>query len=242
MFSVWLHLPLEASFNTSVFMCVRFFFFVRVYVLCIFCCTLLSTEMFGGLLRPMSFCLAALLWTCTAQKMLSNRAAGAAQTRLKTGQASRNSRRPWRSTRVGAQTHTHERTIYAIASSLCLLVLADQWQNPGGIQAFAFTGTLHVHNAYGRPLCTTFSTHQHKADHPRPSAGRPPRVYLSGANGSALPLLSLCSPRDPSLFSSVLVPFSLILLWFFIWPPARTQRDTSLDSFPWPRSVVQHKT
>lgn len=67
---------------------------VSVCVLCIFCCTLLSTEMFGGLLRPMSFCLAALLWTCTAQKMLSNRAAGAAQTQLKTGQASRNSRRP----------------------------------------------------------------------------------------------------------------------------------------------------
>lgn len=231
MFIVWLYVPLKAFFNTWVCLC---FFFFCVFI---FYCTLLSTEMFGGLLSPMSFCLAALLWTCTAQKMLSNRAAGTAQTRLKTGQASRNNHRPWSAPRC-LDTHTHTHTRYMQSLSLCLLMAADQQQNPGGSQTWTFMGTLHVHNAYGRPHGIPFSSHQHRADQPHPSMGRPQHVYLSRVNGSALSLiLPLSAPTDPLLFYSVLMSFCLILLSFLIYPPSRTKcvtpADTNLDSL-WP--------
>ena len=57
-------------------------------VSCIFQYAPPSTAVFGRLLRLVSFCSAALLWNCTAENMLSNRAASAAQTWLKqNGQA-----------------------------------------------------------------------------------------------------------------------------------------------------------
>lgn len=206
---------------------VYLYFLLCEHVSSIFFCTLLSTEMFGGLLKPMSFCLAALLWTCMAQKMLSNRAACTAKTWLKTGQASRNDHQPWRSpcTRIHTHRHTHRKQTVCIIQLLIVFVFSCfQVQSPRGSQTCGFMGTLHVHNADGRTLCTTCFMHLRRSTPLSPQ------------------WTTTCLPVSCEFLCSFPYPFALCFDIFFtflclvaiqlksllilIWPPSRHQGDS----------------
>lgn len=148
--------------------------------------------MFGRLLKLVSLCSAAFLWTRMAENMLSNRA-GAAQKWVKQSRQAAVTTDRWV---LHSNTHSHTHTgTYA----LCLFLLVALPQSRRGVQSNSCMETLHAHNADGRSLCASTCNRLHR----RP--WMPPLTSCHRLLPPALP----CSPVSQlliRLFSLFLFP------------------------------------
>lgn len=164
--------------------------------------------MFGRLLKLVSLCSAAFLWTRMAENMLSNRA-GAAQKWVKQSRQAAVTTDRWV---LHSNTHSHTHTgTYA----LCLFLLVALPQSRRGVQSNSCMETLHAHNADGRSLCASTCNRLHRVHLSTVNAS--PHI-LSPSPPSCAPLQSnVTAPHSPFLI--VLISSSLNLLSLFIHSP-----------------------